>query len=112
MDMMRRYAAAATEDYDDEITDTREDGERGRNMPLQALRRRLALGDDRSLPPAERLRRRDARLRRKHADWQDSRTARETLPDDAARLYERARYSEHPVTGEDADQFARDTRSV
>ena len=112
MDMMRRYAAAATEDYDDEITDTREDGERGRNMPLQALRRRLALGDDRSLPPAERIRRRYARLRLKHADWQDSRTARETLPDDAAQLYERARYSEHPVTGEDADQFARDTRSV
>ena len=112
MDMMRRYAAAATEDYDDEITDTREDGERGRNMPLQALRRRLALGDDKSLPPAERIRRRYARLRLKHADWQDSRTARETLPDDAAQLYERARYSEHPVTGEDAEDFARRTRSV
>lgn len=112
MDMMRRYAAAATEDYDDEITDTREDGERGRNMPLQALRRRLALGDDKSLPPAERIRRRYARLRLKHADWQDSRTARETLPEDAARLYERARYSEHPITGEDADRFTRDTRSV
>ncbi|MGN1021613.1 MAG: hypothetical protein ACI4O7_14720 [Aristaeellaceae bacterium] len=112
MDMMRRYAAAATEDYDDEITDTREDGERERSKPLQALRRRLALGDDRSLPPAERIRRRYARLRLKHTDWQDSRTARETLPGDAAGLYERARYSEHPVTAEDADQFARDTRAV
>ena len=112
MDMMRRYAAAATEDYDDEITDTREDGERARNVPLQALRRRLSLGDDKSLPPAERIRRRYARLRLKHGDWQDSRTARETLPEDAARLYERARYSEHPVTGEDADRFTRDTRSV
>ena len=112
MDMMRRYAAAAMEDYDDEITDTREDGERSRNMPLQALRRLLALGDDKSLPPAERIRRRYARLRLKHTEWQDSRTARETLPEDAARLYERARYSEHPVTGEDADRFARETRSV
>ena len=112
LDMMRRYAAAATEDYDDEITDTREEGERERNLPLQALRRRLALGDDKSLPPAERIRRRYARVRLKHADWQDSRTARETLPEDAANLYERARYSEHPVTPEDADRFARDTRSV
>ncbi|MGN0971576.1 MAG: hypothetical protein ACI4OY_06440, partial [Aristaeellaceae bacterium] len=112
VDMMRRYAAASTEDYDDEITDTREEGERGRNLPLQSLRRRLALGDDKSLPPAERIRRRYARVRLKHADWQDSRTARETLPEDAACLYERARYSEHPVTPEDAEEFARRTRSV
>ncbi|MGN0779201.1 MAG: hypothetical protein ACI4MJ_08655 [Aristaeellaceae bacterium] len=110
--LMRRYAAASSEDYDDEITDTREEGQRERSKPLQALRRRFALGDDRSLPPAERIRRRYAWVRLRHADWEDSRTARESLPEDAAQLYERARYSEHPVTEQDADTFTKGTRSV
>lgn len=111
LELMRRYAAASGEDYEDEITDTREEG-RERHLPLRALRRHLDLRDDRSLSPAQRIRRRYARLRMHHPDWQDSRTARETLSGDAARLYERARYSEHPVTDEEAAEFARSTRSV
>ena len=111
LELMRRYAAASGEDYEDEITDTREEG-RERHLPLRALRRHLDLRDDRSLSPAQRIRRRYARLRMHHPDWQDSRTARETLSGDAARLYERARYSEHPVTDEEATEFTRSTRSV
>ena len=111
-ELMRRYAAASGEDYEDEITDTREEGRRERHLPLRALRRHLDLRDDRSLSPAQRIRRRYARLHMHHPDWQDSRTARETLSGDAARLYERARYSEHPVTDEEAAEFARSTRSV
>ena len=110
-ELMRRYAAASSEDYEDEITDTREEGRR-EQLPLRALRRRLNLRDDKSLPPAQRIRRRYARMRMHHAEWQDSRTARETLSTDAACLYERARYSEHPVTDEEAAEFAQRTRSV
>ena len=111
-ELMRRYAAASCEDYEDEITDTREDGRREQQLPLRALRRRLNLRDDKSLPPAQRIRRRYARMRMHHAEWQDSHTARETLSGDAARLYERARYSKHPVTEEEAAEFARSTRSI
>lgn len=111
-ELLRRYAAASCEDYEDEITDTREEGRRERQLPLRSLRRRLDLRDDKSLPPAQRIRRRYALMRMHHAEWQDSRTARETLSTDAACLYERARYSEHPVTDEEAAEFAQRTRSV
>ena len=111
-ELMRRYAAASCEDYEDEITDTREEGRREQQLPLRALRRRLNLRDDKSLPPAQRIRRRYARMRMHHAEWQDNHTARETLSGDAARLYERARYSKHPVTEEEAAEFARSTRSI
>lgn len=102
-DRLARFAAAAGEDYVDEITDTREDG--AERSALRRMRGRIDWTDDRRLPPAARIRRRYLRLRLRHSDWRGSQTARETLPDDAAELYERARYSAHEVSSADAEAF-------
>jgi len=40
-----------------------------------------------------------------HPEWSDGSTARENLPEEAAAVYERARYSEHPVSPEEAARF-------
>ncbi|MBR6027602.1 MAG: hypothetical protein IKP40_00820 [Clostridia bacterium] len=94
-----RYQAA-TEDYVDEIANTR-DGE-------AEISRRLSLRRKRKRRPAdarERLRYAYERVLRRHPEWAAGATARETLEEDAAGLYEQARYSEHPVTEEDAERF-------
>lgn len=106
-----QYAAMSSEDYDDEITDTREEGERERIDILTQMRQRLIRVDEKKLSPVERIRYRYLRLRLKH-QWQPSATARDTLPEDSARLYERARYSQHPVTEEEAEAFAKNTKSI
>ena len=104
------FAAAASEDYVDEITDTREDA--GERSSLLRLLHRLDLTDERRLPPGERIRRRYLLLRLRHRDWRASQTARETLPDGAARLYERARYSAHEITEEEAERFGEQIKRV
>lgn len=106
---LQRYVSIASEDYEDEITDTREeDGER---TGLLARRRRK-----RSMPPpstpGEEIRFRYARLLRRHPEWSDASTARDNLPGAAASLYEQARYSGRPVSKEDADAFSAGTRSL
>ena len=68
--------------------------------------------DERSLDPGKRIRYRYMRLLMKHKDWHAGKTARENLPDNAASLYERSRYSKHPITEEDAQQFITDVKSV
>lgn len=107
---LRQFAAAAAEDYVDEVTDTRDDAEL-HNLPI-LNRLRFNLGGDRHLSPGQRIRRRYLRLRLRHGDWLSSRTARETLPPAAAPLYERARYSGHDMTEQDAVDFDRETRKV
>lgn len=111
LDRLGRFAASAAEDYVDEITDTREEPG-AENLPRRGLFRRHFGGSDRQLAPRERIRRRYLRLRWKHAEWQPSRSARETLPGDAATLYERARYSGHEITEEDAATFAESVKSM
>ena len=106
----RLFAAAATEDYIDEITDTREEGaQRESRMLLMRRRRRARAG---GTTPAERIRVRYARLLDRKPQWSESSTAREHLPEGAAVLYERARYSEHEMTGEDEARFAEDVRKI
>lgn len=104
---LREYAQSAGAEYDDEITDTREE-----DIQRQTLRARLRM--HRNLPhdatPAARIRFTYAQMLRRHPEWAKSATARETLYDDAAALYERARYSAHPVTEEDARRFAREAK--
>ena len=103
------YLTASTEDYQDEIVDTREDAtaERAvRRLHRRGFRRRV---DERALKPAERVRYRYQRTWLRHPEWTPERTARENLPEGAAEIYERARYSDHPVTDADAEEFARRT---
>ena len=109
MRQMRRYLAASTEDYEDEVTDTREDGERTR---ILERRRRTSVPrmNERRMSPVERVRNRYRLLQARHAEWPYSSTARENLADETAAIYERARYSSHDVTCEDAERFAEHTR--
>lgn len=109
---LTEYASSASEDYEDEVTDTREDGERERTNIFDRLKKRMAFVDEKKLTPAQRIRYRYLRLMYKHEDWHAGQTARETLPEDAAALYERARYSEHPVSEDDAEKFVSGIKNV
>lgn len=106
-----QYSAAAGEDYEDEITDTRDEADVERASLFGRLRR-MAPEDAKNMSPTEKVRYRYRRLRRKHPDWTQASTARETLPEDAAILYERARYSGETLTEEDAGRFRENTRRV
>ncbi len=106
---LREYTSAASAEYEDEITDTREDGAQRETRFLRRASRRTAQHDG---TPAGRIRQSYARLLRRNPKWAQSSTARENLPEDAAVLYERARYSEHPVTAEDAERFSQDVRRL
>ena len=99
------YATSVSEDYIDEVTDL---------TPAAAKKKapRLSSSEERALPPAERIRYRYRRLKARHPEWESGSTARENLSDKAAPLYEKARYSTHPITEEDADTFKANTRKV
>ena len=104
---LKRYSAVITEDYEDEVTDTRaESGERA----FLPLRRRAKQSVHYPDTPAGRIRRRYAQLLARHGEWAQSSTARENLPSNAAALYERARYSEYAPSSEDARRFEQETR--
>lgn len=109
---LMHYGSAASEDYEDEITDTREDAERGRTGWLNRLRIRFPAADESRMTPTQRVRYRYLRLRMKHAEWHSSATARQTLPPEAAQVYERARYGGQTLTNADADSFREATRRV
>lgn len=100
---VNRYASEVAEDYQDEVTMTRESGAK---EWLRAMKHRLSKVDERALSSGERIRYRYLRLLVKHPEWSAGSTARENLPDEAARLYEKARYSAHSITENEADQFA------
>lgn len=108
VELIDRAANAQAEDFVDEITDTREDTARNvRKDEKQSHRFAPALG---KMTPAERIRYRYRRLLGKHPEWKAHNTARENLDEEAAKLYERARYSDHPITESDADQFQNETK--
>lgn len=99
-----KFAANVSEDYVDEVTDTREDGSAEK---LQRRRRpqKLTAREERGLPPSERIRYRYRRILSKHPEWAPGTTARETLPVEMARVYEKARYSGFGISEEEAAAF-------
>ena len=103
---LRHYANAAGEDYVDEVEDTREQGEENFNLAQRILRRRNAQRSLKGLPPREQIRTRYGLMRGRHPEWERSATARETLNETSAKIYERARYSSHEVTAQDSETFA------
>lgn len=105
------YQAAAGEDYVDEITDTREESDAERQSLLRQLRGRMRQ-DERGLTPAQRVRQRYRRLRRTHRHWSDADTARETLPQDAAVIYEKTRYGGMELTDGEEERFRTGTRRI
>lgn len=108
---MIQYSAAASEDYEDEITSTRDEADTEREGLLARLRR-AAPGDEKGRTPAEQIRLRYKRLKKKHSDWSAAATARETIPLEAAALYERARYAGHALTEDEASRFKEDTKRL
>lgn len=107
---LNRFANATAEDYEDEITDTRDDQEKQnlrRSNRLQQL-----LINERKLPPREQIRFRYRRLMKKHPEWGLSSTARRNLPEPLAECYEQARYSERELTEADARLFASETKRL
>ena len=106
---LHSYVLIVSDDYVDEISDTREeDGEHAASRPTRARRRAAAY----ARTPEGVIRARYAQLLRRHPAWHASSTARENLPAPSAALYERARYSSHPVTQDDADRFSAGTRQI
>ena len=109
-DALERYAATVSEDYLDEITDTRREvSETGTTRG-----RRSAMGRQRKKPqnPGEAIRYRYRRLLSKHPEWTASTTARENIPLDWAEIYEQARYSGRAITETDAERFQSGTKRL
>ncbi len=107
---MMQYGSVASEDYEDEITSTRDEEGTEREGLLSRLRR-MNVGDEKGGTPTERVRMRYKKLKRRN-EWSAASTARETLPDEAAALYERARYGGETLTEEEAGRFREGTRRV
>lgn len=105
MQRLRSYAQSASEDYVDELEDTRTQGEERFSFARELFRKRLTERDLKDLPPREQIRKRYGILRRRHPEWADSQTVRDTLNETPASLYERARYSSHEISAADADAF-------
>ena len=103
------YSAAVSEDYEDEVTSTRED-DAERESVLSRLRR-FVPEDERGLDATQRVRSRYRGLKRRK-QWETSSTARETLPEEAASLYERARYSGETLSEEEAERFRSATKKL
>ena len=62
------------------------------------------------LSPTMRIRRRYKALADKNPQWGKSSTARENLREEAAKIYEKTRYSSHAVTKQDAEDFKNKTK--
>ncbi len=107
---MMQYGAVASEDYEDEITSTRDEEGTEREGLLSRLRR-MRVADEKGGTPTERVRLRYKRLKRQK-EWSAASTARETLPSEAAALYERARYGGETLTEADAERFQENTKKV
>lgn len=103
---LRQYASSVSEDYVDELEDTRLQGEERFGSARRILFRRHIRRSLKDLSPREQIRARYGMLRGRHPEWNASQTARETLEESSARLYEKARYSRHEITRQESDAFA------
>jgi len=105
-----RFLSSTTEDYEEEITDIRDEVQPER---LERRRRKRGPGPEPKLSsPVDYVRYHYRRMRLKHKEWKDGSTARENLPESLAGVYERARYSDHPVTEEEAAWFKSETKKM
>lgn len=110
--LLNRYALAASEDYVDEVADTRETGETASKGRRSLFDNWLHQVNEEKLTPVERVRYRYRRLLRRHQEWQPGSTARENMPTDAAVIYERARYSGADITPQEAETFAHQAKTM
>ena len=105
-----RFITSTTEDYEEEIIDIRDEV---RPERLERRRRKRNAGPEPKIStPVAFVRYRYLRLKLKHTDWKTGSTARENLPESLAGVYERARYSDHPVTEEEAARFKAESKNI
>ena len=105
------YAISASEEYEDEVTDTRETVIADESQTTRQKRSGFFY-QDRGLSNPQKIRYRYRYLLGKHPQWHKGTTARENLPEELASIYERARYSDHPVTGDEVSRFKSETKNV
>ena len=108
---VNRFGHTISEDYEDTVTDTRDSGDKEGTF-MDRLRSRIAEADETGLTPTQKIRRRYLRIMKKHPEWAAGTTAREKLSDQAANIYERARYSQHSVSEEDVTAFQTGTKRI
>lgn len=108
--LLNKYLHAVSEDYVDEITDTRTVHEQ--TELTQKKEPKLSSADIRKLTPNEQVRYRYRQLMRKHPEWARGSTARENLSNTAASVYERVRYSSSTISQEDAGSFISETKKI
>lgn len=111
IESIKQHAATVSDDYIDEVTDTRDTDENRNTITLKEKIQILSVNESK-LSPAQRIRHRYLRLMMKHPEWSSGHTARQNLPEQAARIYEQVRYSDHPVTEDDATDFVSGTKQV
>lgn len=104
-----RFASDAGEDYVDEVTDIREERDQEQKISRGLFRERRNID---ALPPEQQVRYQYRRLLRSHKDWSDASTARENIPREMAKIYERARYSTDAVTDAEAKDFRTGTKKL
>ncbi|MBQ8162734.1 MAG: hypothetical protein IJ083_18570 [Clostridia bacterium] len=102
---MQEFLRDASEDYEDEVFDTRSGDGESRERGGQRRRGRKRIRES-ELSPRELIRYRYARFLSQHPAADPGVTAREQIRSDQASLYEKARYSEHPVNAEEASEFS------
>lgn len=108
---LRNFTSNSTAEYEDEITDTR-DSVIQDDEEFTGFKRRRRIFSDKGFSNTEKIRYRYRQLKKKNPHWQPASTARENLQESSAEIYERARYSSHPITAEDAEQFKTETKKL
>ena len=108
---LRNFTSDSAAEYEDEITDTRDSviADETESTVVMGKRR---IFSDKGFSNTEKIRHRYRQLQKKNPQWQKASTARENLPESSAGIYERARYSPHPITAEDADRFKAETKKL
>lgn len=105
---LRSYLNTVTEDYIDEVTDTRDDPDRVQRRAQKG--RSLSPLELSKLSPNQRIRYRYRQLMRKNPQWTKGSTPRENLNDTAASVYEAVRYGEQTANDADARKFTEETK--
>ena len=108
---LRNFTLDSMAEYEDEITDTRDSVIQDEEEFI-GIKRNKRLFSDRGMSGTEKIRHRYRQLQKKNPQWQSASTARENLPESSAGIYERARYSPHPITEEDAERFKEETKKL
>lgn len=106
---MVRSSDAEETGYCDQVSDVRDTIT---SLTPDKKERRLSMAERRHLSPSQQIRHRYRLLKKRHPKWLSSDTVRSQLPQDAAVLYERARYGQKDASEQDASVFEAKTKGL